>query len=187
MDIDWNHQLAEQLDWHWRTQLRARFDGLSDEEYFWEPVVGCWSIRPRGQSAAVRSVGVGAFALDLARLDPDPAPVTTIAWLLGHIIAAVLGERNARHFDGPPTDYLTFGYAGTAKEALAQLDAAYAAWLAGVKSLGSEGLARPCGPLEGPYSDRPIAELVLHTNREIIHHGSAIAQLRDLYLWKAAV
>jgi hypothetical protein len=43
---------------------------------------------------------------------------------LGHIIAAVLGERNAWHFDGPPTDYRTFAYAGTAKEALVQLDAA---------------------------------------------------------------
>jgi hypothetical protein len=21
-DVDWNFQLAEQLDWHWRTQLR---------------------------------------------------------------------------------------------------------------------------------------------------------------------
>jgi hypothetical protein len=32
MYIDWNHQLTEQLDWHWRTQLRARLEGLSDED-----------------------------------------------------------------------------------------------------------------------------------------------------------
>ena len=182
MDIDWNHQLAEQLDHHWRSQLRPRLDGLTDEEYLWEPVADCWSIRPSGQSPTAQPVGSGDFALDLTYLDPEPPAVATIAWLLGHIIAAVLGERTAWHFAGPPTDYRTFPYAGTAKEALAQLDTAYANWLTGLKSLGPEGLSRPCGPTEGPYADRPLAELVLHTNREVIHHGAAISQLRDLYL-----
>jgi len=46
MDIDWNAELISQLDWHWQHQLRPRVDGLTDEEYFWEPVPGCWSIRP---------------------------------------------------------------------------------------------------------------------------------------------
>ena len=50
MDIDWNTMLADQLDWHWRSQLRPRLDGLTDDEYFWEPVAGCWSIRPRGEA-----------------------------------------------------------------------------------------------------------------------------------------
>ena len=129
-----------------------------------------------------RQVGSGEFALDLTYLDPAPAPVATIAWQLGHIIAAVLGERSAAHFDGPPVSFLTFPYAGAAKEALAQLDAGYATWLAGVKSLGADGLARPCGPAEGEYADRPLGELVLHINREVIHHGAVISGLRDLYL-----
>jgi hypothetical protein len=30
MGIEWNSQLAEQLDWHWRTHLRPRLDGLTD-------------------------------------------------------------------------------------------------------------------------------------------------------------
>ncbi|PRC44551.1 serine/arginine repetitive matrix protein 1, partial [Mycobacterium sp. ITM-2017-0098] len=30
-------QLAEQLDWHWTGQLRPRLDGLTDDEYFFEP------------------------------------------------------------------------------------------------------------------------------------------------------
>ncbi len=29
-DVDWNFQLAEQLDWHWREQLRPRLDGMTD-------------------------------------------------------------------------------------------------------------------------------------------------------------
>jgi hypothetical protein len=42
MSADWTGELAEQPDWHWRNQLRPRLDGLTDEEYFWEPVPGMW-------------------------------------------------------------------------------------------------------------------------------------------------
>jgi hypothetical protein len=45
------------------------------------------------------------------------------------------------------------------------------------------GLARPCGPAE-PFPDAPMASLVLHINREVIHHGAEIALLRDLYRWR---
>jgi len=47
-EVDWNFQLAEQLDWHWREQLRPRLNGLTDEEYRWEPVPGAWNARPCG-------------------------------------------------------------------------------------------------------------------------------------------
>ena len=78
-------------------------------------------------------------------------------------------------------DYQTFSYAGTAAQALSQLDDVYAAWLTGVKSLGDARLARPCGPDEGPFAEYPMAALVLHINREALHHGAEIALLRDLY------
>ena len=113
--------------------------------------------------------------------EPEPAPVTTIAWRLGHVIVGVLGARNASHFAGPPCDYAGWDYAGTAAGALEQLDEAYARWADGVRTLGAEELARPCGPAEGPWADRSMEELVLHINREIIHHGAEIALLRDLY------
>jgi hypothetical protein len=50
-----------------------------------------------------------------------------------------------------------------------------------VRALGEEGLARPCGPVEGPFADEPLAALLLHIHREVIHHGAEIALLRDLY------
>ncbi len=53
-----------------------------------------------------------------------------------------------------------------------------------MRGLGADGLARPCGPAEGRWSESPIAELVLHINREMLHHGAEIALLRDLYLWR---
>ena len=45
--VDWTEQLSEQLEWHWRGQLRPRFDGLTDDEYRWEPAQPAWNVRPR--------------------------------------------------------------------------------------------------------------------------------------------
>ncbi|MFB9892435.1 DinB family protein [Planobispora takensis] len=181
MTVDWNHELADQLDLLWRTQLRQRLDGMTVEEYLWEPAPGCWNVRPREQADPARAVGAGDFTIDYESPEPDPPPVTTIAWRLGHVIVGVLGARNAAHFGGPPVDYGSFAYAGTPDEALRQLDDAYDLWIKGVRALGTEGLDRRCGPAEGPYADHSLAALVLHVNREVIHHGAEIALLRDLY------
>lgn len=110
----------------------------------------------------------------------EPAPaVRTIAWRLAHITDDCLAARTASHFGGPPPG--GGGSAGSAEEALARLDEAYSAWFAGVRALGEEGLARPCGEAEGPFASYPLAALVLHINRETIHHGAEVALLRDLY------
>ena len=108
--------------------------------------------------------------------------MTTIAWRLAHIIMGCFGVRNAAHFGGPPVDYRTFAYAGTAAQALGQLDDCYATWIKGVRGLGPDGLARPSGPAEGPFAEYSMAALVLHIHREVIHHGAEISLLRDLYL-----
>jgi hypothetical protein len=183
--VHWHRLLVEQLDWHWRHHLRPRLSGLSDAEYAWEPVPGCWSVRPEGTSSAPVSAGSGPWRADFAWPEPDPAPVTTISWRIGHLVVGVFGARAASHFGAPATDYRSHAYAGTAAEGLAQLDAAHDAWTAGVRGLGSEGLARRCGAAEGPWQDSPMAELVLHISREAIHHGAEIALLRDLYAHRA--
>jgi len=182
MDINWNEELVNQLAWHWDNQLRPRLKGLTDDEYFWAPTPGCWTLSRRGESEAPISVGAGQYTLDYGMPPPEPEPVTTIAWRLAHIIVAVFGMRNASHFGGPAVDYETFKYAATAAEALKQLDDAYTAWISGVRGLGVDGLAQQCGPAEGPYAEYSMAALVLHIHREAIHHGAEIALLRDLYL-----
>ncbi|HEX6310621.1 MAG TPA: DinB family protein, partial [Acidimicrobiia bacterium] len=53
----------------------------------------------------------------------------------------------------------------------------------GLRGLDAADLARPCGPAEGPWSQHPMAGLVLHVNREAIHHLAEVALLRDL--WRA--
>jgi hypothetical protein len=176
--------LLDQLVWHWDHQLRPGLAGLTDEEYLWEPVPGCWSLRPRGEATTPMAMGGGALVADFAVPEPTPAPVTTIAWRLAHVIVGLFGMRNASHFGGPPADYASFHYAATADEALAQLDAGYAAWIAGVRGLGDDGLTRPIGPAEGEWAERSYAELVLHINREVLHHGAEILLLRDLHRWR---
>ena len=178
--MDWTETLVEQLEWHWNRQLRPRLDGLTDHEYFWEPVPECWNIRPRGTGTAPVQAGTGDFTIDYAFPTPDPAPVTTIAWRLAHVIVGVFGMRSAQHFGGPAMDYENFDYAGSAEAALAQLDQAYADWIAGVRGLSEEQLTGPCG--EPGHEQDPYAMLVLHIHREMIHHGAEIALLRDLYV-----
>lgn len=160
--------LADQLDFHWSHQLRPRLDGLSDDEYFWQPVPDCWTVHRDG-------------GVDFVYPEPTPTPLTTIAWRLAHVIIGVFAMRNHSHFGGPPADYESWPYATDAATALAQLDTEYQRWTAGVRALSDDDLNRPCGPAEGPYADEPMSVLVLHINREVIHHGAEIALLRDLY------
>lgn len=179
--LRWNPLLLDQLRWHWTHQLRPRLEGLTDAEHGWEPVPGCWGVHPRGTSDAPVQVGAGRFTIDFAFPEPDPAPVTTIAWRLGHVVVGVLAERNASHFGAAPASYRDWEYAGTAAEALQQLDDGYATWTAGVDALGEAGLAEPCGPAEGPFAEDPMAALVLHVHRELLHHGAEVCLLRDLF------
>lgn len=157
--------LHEQLTWHWEAQLRPRFEGLTDAELLWEPVADCWGIRD-GQ-------------LEGGWPAPTPHPVTTIGWRLGHL-GLVLADRASAHL-GDRT--WVSSYPSTAAEMLAFVDGAYAAWTAGVLAAAPERFARahqgPPGTADQHY---PFWAVVLHVNREVIHHGAEVALLRDLYL-----
>ncbi|MFB8032269.1 DinB family protein [Streptomyces sp. NPDC056004] len=183
-ELDLNRTLREQLEFHWNHQLRARLEGMTDDEYFWSPesvADDAWSVRPRGSSTAPVQAGAGDFTIDFAFPQPDPAVFTTIAWRLGHVIVGVLAARNAAHFGAPAASYETWEYAGDAATALDQLQTQLDVWLEGVRGLGDAGLRVPVGEKE-PFPELPMADLVLHINRELIHHLSEVCLLRDLYL-----
>ena len=114
--MDWNELLLDQLTFHWEAQARPRLDGLTDDEYRWEPVVGMWNIRPRGEARTSMAAGGGEFVADFEYPEPTPTPLTTIAWRLAHVNIGIFGMRNASHFGGPPVDYRTAVYPGTAAE-----------------------------------------------------------------------
>ena len=180
-DIDWNHELVDQLDWHWQQHVRPRLNGLTDEEYLWEPVPG-WSLRPRDEARSPMAAGAGGTVADFDDPEPSPAPFTTIAWRMGHLSIGVFGMRAANHFGAADSvDYPSTDWPLEATGGLALLDHHYDAWIRGVRSLGSDGLGNRCGPHEGPFAEHSMAALVLHISREAIHHGSELCLLRDLY------
>jgi hypothetical protein len=175
----WGALLAAQLAWHWEAQARPRLAGLTDDEYFFEPVPGSWSVRPAGAPTPATLFGTGPMQVDFDADPPSPPPVTTIAWRLAHLTVGVFGDRNARYFDGPPIGYESYAYPATAAGALADLDEGYARWMAGIGDLGPAQLAGNCR--EPGFETDSMAALILHIHREAIHHLAEIALLRDLW------
>jgi hypothetical protein len=173
---DWHGLAIEQLTFWWDTSFWPRLVGLTDDEYFWEPAPGCWNVRPYRE---------GGFTIDWEHPAPDPPPVTTIAWRLAHLGSGVFAVRNADHFSGPPWDMSSREWPGSAADALAWVADGYARWIAGVGALDAARLSAPVGPSGGPYGHLPMAALVLHINREAIHHGAEICLMRDL--WRAGL
>ncbi|MEW2399226.1 DinB family protein [Streptomyces sp. NPDC046862] len=55
--------LLDQFD-RAREMAQVRLTGLTDEEYLWEPVPGCWSLRRRGEATTPRAFGPGEWVLD---------------------------------------------------------------------------------------------------------------------------
>jgi hypothetical protein len=65
-------------------RTRNRLDGLTDTEYFWEPVPGCWTIRRAGPDR---------YQADHSD-SPGIPPFTTIGWRLWHLIGCYGELRN---------------------------------------------------------------------------------------------
>jgi hypothetical protein len=181
MEFDTHTELVEQLDWHWREHARPRLDGLSDVEYLWQPVPGCWSIRPRADARTAMAAGAGEYVADFEYPEPTPAPFTTIAWRMAHLSVGVFGMRASNHFGDGSVTYETTDWPITAVGGLELLDHAYGRWMAGIRALDPGALDKPCGPAEGPFADAPFGALILHINREGIHHLAEITLLRDLF------
>jgi hypothetical protein len=186
MTVNWPEAILAQLEFYWEAHLRPRLEGMTDEEYFWEPVEGCWSVRPDAQ---------GALAMDDADTPPEPPPVTTIAWRMVHVGRDVLGIR-ARAFFGPHEGLEDADMwdrrlwpdplPATANDAIAMLDRSYGHWREGVRALNAEAIERPLGPKGSWFAEESMAALVLHLNREVMAHGAEICLLRDLYRAKGA-
>ena len=152
-------------------RLLARLEGLTPDEYLWEPVAGCWTLRETAE-------GVRA---DWADPDPDPPPVTTIAWRLWHVSVDCLESYSDRVFGRRGTLFVDQTFTLDVAEALAATEAAGSAFRAGLSERAPETLFDALGPTWGPYRDSTFLALMLHALDEVIHHSAEIALLRDLY------
>ncbi|MGC0414143.1 hypothetical protein RKD32_007072 [Streptomyces sp. SAI-195] len=70
--------LLDQFD-QAREMAQVRLAGLGDEEYLWEPVPGCWSIRRRGEAVTPRAYGPGEWVLDKGAPDIPASEYAEVA------------------------------------------------------------------------------------------------------------
>lgn len=161
-------------------RTRRRLEGLSGDEYGWEPVPLCWSVRP--------ATG-GGHRADTAPWPSSP-PFTTLSWRLWHLTCCYGQSRNARLL-GRPVDagarFETHTDApATAADAIAAFDDATGHWRGLLGSLTDDDLAQPMGPVAGQYAEQKRSGFVLHMIDEFIHHGAEVGVLRDLYRARAS-
>lgn len=181
MTVEYGKLIISQMEFYWDVYFRSKLEGLSDNEYLWEPVAGCWSLRPDAN---------GLYQIEMIQPEPNPAPVTTIGWRLMHLASNMYFRSSTFFGDGSVPDDATMfdprhqpaSVPGTAKEGIEFLDRAYQWWHGSLAELGEEALATPLGPRGSRFFEKePMSALVLHVNREMMHHGGEILLLRDLY------
>ncbi|WP_320776368.1 DinB family protein [Streptomyces sp. CRN 30] len=221
--------LLEQFD-HAREMAEVRLRGLGDEEYLWEPVPGCWSVRRRAEATTPLAFGPGEWVLDkgapdipaseyaevarqaaagmtvrriaddwsvsvarveevLARTgappEPDAAPVTTIAWRLGHLHYSFAGEWEWAFGERRRDPKLMVDFLPSAAATLDGFWTVVDRWRTAVGGVSDEQLDT-VGFSRYPYgshADDLFADVLAGSNLEFIHHMAEIALLRDL--WRA--
>ena len=157
------------LDYYFE-RLRVRLVGLTDEEYLWEPVSPCLSIRTGARGRLPRAAS------------DTPGDFTTIAWRLCHIGDVLREERNWRWLGKQPVLLDTeIWQPPTAAASVAYVEEAFAAWSALVASIDAGDWWLPMGPVAGPYASSDRVAFVIHIMDELIHHAAEVALLRDLY------
>ena len=150
--------------------IRGRVDGLTDDEFFWEPVPRCWTVRRRED---------GRWAADYPEPPhPDPAPFTTIGWRLVHVAECkVMYHEYA--FGAATLTFPDIDSAHTAAAAIAQLGDGHAMLLRDLDALDDAGLDRE---VLTNWGDKwPAREIFWTMVNHDQHHGGEIGVLRDLY------
>jgi hypothetical protein len=162
---------------------RADDEPLTDQEYLWEPAPVAWSIRRRGEAASPRPFGPGEWQLDGTTGDPDPTPVTTIAWRLGHLHLDFAGRWEWTFGERRRDPHELVDFSPSAAVALKRFWATLDRWRDSVAAVTDEQLDT-VGFGQYPYGsdpEEPFITVIWEANIEFIHHMAEIALLRDLY------
>ena len=156
------------MDGAWRS-LRGWVEGLAAEEFLWEPVPDTWTVHPDES---------GRWILDYAIPDPDPPPVTTIAWRLIHI--ATCKVMYWEHAFGPgELTWDTIEIPHTVADTMAMLEEGHVRLRRALHSLNDADLGelRPTN-----WGDRwPTWRIFWVMIAHDLEHGAEIGCLRDLY------
>lgn len=158
-------------------RLLHRLEGLTDDELRWEPVAGCWNVRPSEESAS-------GWTVDYPDRAPDPPPFTTIAWRLLHI-----SDGNTvywEHSFGPGVrnfwHLVPHGDAAGAIDYLKESQQPVTDTLATLDDDALDQMRPTHFGVEWP-ARRVLTVLI----DEQLHHGAEVGVLRDLYRYRASL
>ena len=172
-----------QLGFSW-LELAARLATVTQEEFVWEPRPGTLGVVRRGQARTAQTLGAGEGVAEWPEGHDHPGP-RSVAWLVAHLTEAyaerwewTFGERRRRR-----ADVVLHGEVVAAR---AELTRWVEAWRTDVAVVPDDEFMT-VGLSQATEIDAaaPFGHLVLHMNRELIHHGAEILVLTDL--WRAAV
>ena len=155
-------------------RLRARVEGLTDGEFFWQPMPNSWTIYEHR---------AGHWTYDYAIPDPDPAPTTTIGWQLVHLATTKLMYHEWAYGDARLT-FPQIEIPSTTSGALVLLEKGQGMLADDLRGTPEANLG---DPRKTNWGDLWPAWRIFTTMAD--HdalHGGAIGQLRDLYYWKHA-
>jgi hypothetical protein len=151
-------------------ELRGRLDGLTDEEFFWEPVPNCWTVRKRA---------TGLWAADYPEPPhPEPPPFTTIGWRLVHVGECKLMYHEYA-FGAAKLTWPEIDSAHTAADAIASLEGGQAQLLRDLDALRDDDLDREVKTNWGEVW--PARRIFWTMTSHDLHHGGEIGVLRDLH------
>lgn len=177
MGRTWHHQLISRLALPTTTmeeaylRLRGRLNGLTDDEFFWQPVTDAWTIfedRP------------GHWTYNYAVPDPDPAPVTTIGWQLVHVALCKIMYHEWAYGPAELTwPELTVPH--TAADAIALLEECHAVLRSDLLDLSDADLDVPRRTSWGQAW--PASRIFTVMTDHDAMHGGAVGHMRDLYRW----
>lgn len=160
--------LATEMDEAWEA-LSSWIDGLKDSEYFWEPVPSCWTVHSNKE---------GHWIVDYEIPQPDPSPITTIAWKLVHLASCKIMYQEYAFGEGKLTwDELPIPH--NASEAISWLEEAHSQLRRELDNLKDTDLEemRPTNWGEMWPTWRIFWTMISHD----LHHGAEIGCLRDIY------
>lgn len=149
-------------------QLEQRLEGMSADEYLWEPAPGAWSVRPTEQGPLIDGAGVREI---------EPAPVTTIAWRMWHIAMDCFDDYT-RRFNGDHSDAPAI-WTLDPTEALSTMQEKWSAYRA---EISGRDFWEELGPNWEHWAPSSVADMAMHASNEMVHHGAEVGLLRDLYL-----
>ena len=149
--------------------MRSPLAGLTEAEFFWEPVPGAWTVFRRED---------GRWDYPYEEPDPDPAPVTTIAWRLAHVAMCKVMYHEYAFGPGRLT-WPGFEPPSSPETALELLDTGHGLLTEGLAALDDDGLE---ASVLTNWGERWPAWRIFWTMiHHDAHHGGEIGALRDLY------